>query len=148
MQVKEGVPRPALQVCSAFSKSVTSAICRVSISWLQRLHLFEATSDGEASAMPTLQVWSAVMISLGSAVSHCVDELAATSHFGQIFFFGIRCMGLVLDDDKNVEFAHYFYGITHLIFGCLNITAENTYRYLTMLFCSVKSCFYHMIQKA
>ena len=82
MQVKEGVPRPALQVCSAFSKSVTSAICRVSISWLQRLHLFEATSDGEASAMPTLQVWSAVMISLGSAFSHCVDELAATSHFG------------------------------------------------------------------
>ena len=57
-------------------------------------------------------------------------------------------MGLVLDDDRNIEFAHYFYGISHLIFWCLNITAENAYRYLTMLFCSVKSCFYHMLQKA
>jgi len=38
MQVKEGMPKPALQVCSAVSKSVASAICRVSISWLQRRH--------------------------------------------------------------------------------------------------------------
>ena len=30
MQVKEGVLKPALQVCSAVSKSVASAICRVS----------------------------------------------------------------------------------------------------------------------
>jgi len=79
MQVKEGVPKPALQVCSAVSKSVASAICRVSISWLQRRHLFEATSDGEASAKPTLQVWSAVLMSVGSAMSHCVDELDPTA---------------------------------------------------------------------
>jgi len=47
MQVKEGVLKPALQVCSAVSK-------------------------------PTLQVWSAVLLSVGSAMSHCVDELAPT----------------------------------------------------------------------
>jgi len=39
----------------------------------------EATSDGEASAKPTLQVWSAVLMSVGSAMSHCVDELAPTA---------------------------------------------------------------------
>ena len=79
MQVKEGVPRPALQVCSAFSKSVASAIFTASISWFQRLHLFEAISDGEVSAKSTLPVWSTVLISVGSAVSHCVHEVTATS---------------------------------------------------------------------
>ena len=50
--------------------------------------------------MPTLQVWSAVMISLGCAVSHCVDELAATSHFGHKDF-----------KEGKYFFWHQVYGI-------------------------------------
>ena len=42
----------------------------------------------------------------------------------------------------------WFYGITHLICGCYDITAENSYRFLLFLFWLVKSCFYHHIQKA
>ena len=52
---------------------------------LQGVHQLASTAASlrsdkrRASAKPTLQVWSAVLISVGSAMSHCVNELAPTT---------------------------------------------------------------------